>query len=99
MRNYPRRSTIQDEELGENVDMNPEASAFMSNFTNPRVVPGPSHRLSESEDPRRFVQQPAVAAPQITGEQLRFLQKINSCYYINNQDQLRDRHTGKMVKF
>ena len=78
--------------------MAPEANAFMSTYPDPRAVAGPSHRLSESKEPRRFVQPQAIASPQITQEQARFLEKINLCYYINNKDQFRDRHTGKIVK-
>ena len=80
MRNYLRRSNVPDEELEANIGMNPEASTFMSSFQNPRAVSGPSHRLAESEDPRRFKQPPLINVPQITHEQLRFIEKINSCY-------------------
>ena len=50
------------------------------------------------EDSRRFKPAPLVDVPQITHEQLRFIEKINSCYYKDNKDQLRDRHTGQIVK-
>ena len=40
----------------------------------------------------------AETLPQITHEQLRFIEKIEKCYYIDNKDQLRDRHTGQIVK-
>ena len=98
MRSYPRRSNVPDDELESDMEMNPEASAFMSNFPNPRAVSGLGHRLSNPEDSRRFKPASIVDVPQITHEQLRFIEKIEKCYYIDNKVQLRDRHTGQIVK-
>ena len=46
-----------------------KTSAFMSNFPNPRAVSGPSHRLSNKEDSRRFKPASFVDVPQITHEE------------------------------
>ena len=97
MRNYPIRSNVPDEELVSGIEMNPEAGAFMSGFRNPRAVSGPAARISNTEEPRRFKSIPLIELPQITHDQLLLLQKMEMCYYIDDENQMRDRHSGQII--
>ena len=97
IRRPPRRSNVPDEELVSGFEMNPEAGAFMSGLRNPRVVSGLALRISNVEDPIRFRSSPFVETPQITAEQLLLLQKMETCYYIDDENQIRDRHGGQII--
>ena len=97
LRNYPRRTTITDDESESGIELNPETSAFISSYRNPRAVSGPSARLSNPEDSRRFTSSTLVELPQITRDQLLLLQKMEMCYYIDDNNLMRDRHTGQVV--
>ena len=96
-RRYSRRSNVPDEELVSDLGMNPEAGAFMSGYRNPRAVSGTPARVPNAQEPRRFNSGTFIELPQITHEQLLLLKKMETCYYIDDENQMRDRHSGQII--
>ena len=96
-RRYSRRSNIPDEELVSDIGLNPEAGAFMSGYPNPRGATSATARIRTTQEPRRFNSGNFLELPQITHEQLLLLKKMETCYYIDDENQMRDRHSGQVV--
>ena len=56
MRRFSRRSNIPDEELEAGINMASEGNPFIHTYTEAQVMSGPSNRLTEINESRRFVQ-------------------------------------------
>ena len=65
-RRYSRRSNIPEEELGASMNISSEGNPFNQTYTEAQVVSCPTARLTEINEPRRYVKTKTSSVPQIT---------------------------------
>ena len=97
-RRYARQSNIPPEEMGAFMPVPREETPFLQSYHEAQLPPCPGTRFTNLSEPVTYVRARSVPPPQMTHEQAQLLEKINQNYYLDKNNQLRDRDTGRIVK-
>ena len=83
--------------MGAAMSMTREENPFIQPYPEGQPPSCPGIRFTDINESVTFVRARSIPPPQITHEQAQLLEKINQNYYIDKDNQLRDRDTRRIV--